>query len=104
MWVGVAYDVAGFTAEAQLGQTTSPAWLPRTGIGAPRYDFETRLALPASNASLALYFHAKAFVVADYSGHAHVVEKRYADGARTLVREAYDNPGAAGSNYTFSLR
>ncbi|MFT3768786.1 MAG: hypothetical protein QM820_25345 [Minicystis sp.] len=73
-------------------------------MGAGRTDYEGTQAIPKTAASMQLYGHVKAYLVADYSKYQNVTEKWYGDNEHVLIKEAYDNPSGAFSNYTFQLQ
>jgi hypothetical protein len=68
-----------------------------------RTAYEGRIFVPQGAQSLQLYFHVKAFLKVDYSKHQNVRSRRYAEGARLLVSERWDNEnGATHDNYDFA--
>jgi len=53
---------------------------------------------------LNLYFHVKAYLVADYTKYTNVTSKKYVDGQRLFLRERWDNlNGQPNNNYDFPL-
>ena len=52
---------------------------------------------------MVLYAHVRATMTADYSKLQNVKQKWYGDGQQILLKDAYDNPAGAFSNYTFTL-
>ena len=74
----------------------SPSWGGVFGLQTT-YELATRVPEAATRASL--YFHVKTYLVADYSGAYDVTARNYKDGQRILLRETFDNPGGAGTNY-----
>jgi hypothetical protein len=54
--------------------------------------------------TLNLYFHVKAYLVADYTKYTNVTSKKYVDGQRVFLRERWDNlDGQPNNNYDFPL-
>lgn len=97
--VGHAFDDGqGFRAEQALAPNTASRLLPEG-----RTAYEATLAIPAGATRLAVYFHVKTHLVADYTGYDGVVEQWYPDGSRTLVRERWDNPFGPYTNHEFEL-
>jgi hypothetical protein len=96
---GYAFDDQSWQEQA-LPATSESRLLPRGG----RTSYETKLPLPAGARKLSTYFHVKAYLVADYTRYGNITWKKYADGARVLVREKWDNKdGQPGQNYDFTL-
>lgn len=73
-------------------------------VGAGRTDYEGTAPIPAAATALAMYAHVKAFLIADYSKYSNVQQKWYADNQQVFLKEAYDNPNGAFTNYTFQLQ
>jgi hypothetical protein len=98
--VGVSVDGGQtFLPEQHLTANTSSRL-----VGAGRTDYEGAQALPAGATQLLVYGHVKATLVADYTQYSNVVTKMYADGQQVLLKDAYDNPNGAFTNYTFQLQ
>lgn len=90
--VSVGYDFGGGFSEQAMVQ--SPISYVRGGKSQ-----ETRLAVPASATKAALYFHVKTYLVAKYPSYGEITERKYAEGEWVLVREKWDNPSGAGTNF-----
>ena len=85
--------------EQPLAANAKSRLLPPYG----RIAYEGLLALPSGAQKLEVYFHVKTFLVVDYNKFSNVGERRYAQGARLLVREKWDNEnGAYADNYDFT--
>jgi hypothetical protein len=98
--VGVSLDDgATFQPEQHLNPNTASRVL-----GAGRTNYEGKVKLPSTAQELLVYGHVKATLVADYSKFTNVAQKWYADGQQVLLKDAYDNPGGAFTNYVFSLQ
>ena len=68
-----------------------------------RTTFQGKVPVAAGAKKLSAYVHVKAFLVADTHG-AEMVDRRYAEGARILLAERWDNlDGVAGRNYAFDI-
>lgn len=92
---GVAIDGA-WQDEKALSPNGKSRVLPPFG----RTAFEGTIPVPREAGALAIYFHVKAFLKADYARYTNITWKKYDDGARVLVREKWDNEnGAAGDNW-----
>jgi hypothetical protein len=99
--VSVGYffdDGRGWQSEQALAPNAASRLLP-----AGRTGFERKLSVPAGATRLSMYFHVKAYLVADYTGYGGITEQWYAQGSRNLVREKWDNPSGSYTNYDFSL-
>ncbi len=92
--ISVGWDVGNGYQEQAL--VTSPSSYVRGGVSQ-----ETRLAIPAKASKLSMYFHVKTYLVASYPTYGEVTQRNYADGQWVLVREKWDNPSGAGSNFAF---
>jgi hypothetical protein len=88
-------------------------WRPETGLPATqtsrllpfgRTSFEATINVPAKATKMALYAHVKTHLIADYSGYNNIKEKWYADNEQVLVKDQYDNPFGAFTNYDYSLQ
>ncbi len=89
---------ATFAPEAPLAaDTASPL------LGAGRTAYRAALAIPATTTQLLLYFHVRVTLVADYSGVVNVNTKWYADGQVLMLKDVYDNPSGAYTNYQFPV-
>ncbi len=96
---GVAYnDGSGWRAETPLATNKTSRLLPRS-----RTTYESTLNVPASAKSMSIYFHVKTYLIADYSRAGEVRERKYQQGEKVLVRERWDNPDGANTNYDFPL-
>ena len=98
--IGVQIDGV-WGQEAPMVQRFDSAMVPRTQMYNRRFAFERRISLPANAKQVAVYFHIKTYLRADYSQFPFVVEKYFADGERILVREVWDNNGGSGNDYHF---
>jgi hypothetical protein len=96
----VSYDKGQTFSAEQVLPANGTSLL--TGLG--RTDYETTLAVPANTSSLWAYFHVKATLVADYGGYQNVTQKWYADGQNVVLKDVYDNPNGAYSNYELLVR
>lgn len=86
--VAMAYAVDGqWQSESLLAVNAKSRLMPPYG----RTAYEGAMALPSGAQKIEVYFHVKAFVVADYAKYPNVTSKKYADGDRVLVREKWDN-------------
>ncbi|MDC3953707.1 hypothetical protein [Polyangium jinanense] len=72
-------------------------------LGSGRTTYEGTIQVPAKARRMMLYMHVKTYLVADYTGYANITEKWYADGAKMLKADKYDNPNGAFTNYSFSI-
>ena len=99
---GLSYSVAidgVWQNEQPLTANAKSRLLPPYG----RVAYEGVLAVPNGAQKLEVYFHVKTFLVVDYDKFSNVGERRYAQGARLLVREKWDNEhGAYADNYDFT--
>jgi len=72
-------------------------------LPANRIAYEGNVAIPEDAQTVDIYFHVKSFLKADYSPYSNIRTKRYADGARVLMREKFDNKdNDQGKNYDFA--
>jgi hypothetical protein len=74
----------------------STSWPGQNGLQ-NTYEHATRI--PSSATRLRAYFHIKTYLLADYSNQGEVIERKYEQGQKILLREAYDNPSGSGTNY-----
>lgn len=96
---GVSFDGGvTFAAEKALAASTAS----RT-LGPGRTAYEGSEKLPAGATQMMMYAHVKAYLHADYSKYQNVTEKWYADNADVMIKEGYDNPSGAFSNYVFAI-
>jgi len=91
-------DGRGWQAEQQLA---ARAGSPLVGNG--RTSYETTLRVPAGARRMSVYFHVKTYLVANYASYPSATHRRYAEGERVLVRERWDNPSGAFTNYDYDL-
>jgi hypothetical protein len=103
----LTYDVSvGYSLDG--GKTWTELVLPANTasriLGSGRTDYEANLALPKTASQLLLYGHVKATLTADYSKYSNVKQKYYSDGQQVMIKEAWDNPTGANSNYTIPLQ
>lgn len=92
--ISVGWDVGNGYQEQAL--VASPSSYVHGGVSQ-----ETRLHVPATATKLSMYFHVKTYLVASYPTYGEVTERKYGDGQWVLVREKWDNPGGAGTNFAF---
>jgi hypothetical protein len=87
--------------EQALALTTTSRVLNQAG----RTAYEANLWMPPYQSKIDLYFHVKAYLVADYTSWGSAVKtRRYNQGDRVLLRERWDNlNGRANSNYEFPI-
>jgi hypothetical protein len=98
IFYGAGHD-GTFAAEQRLVANASSRVLP---YGQGRTAYEANVY--AYGNALNLYFHVKAYLVADYSKYTNVTSQRYIDGQRVFLRERWDNlDGQPNRNYDFSL-
>jgi hypothetical protein len=102
----VQYEVsAGYSYVPEWGFAIYPMTATKTSRvinQAGRTGYETTLYVPQNGeAILQLFFHVKAYLVADYtSWGSSVLTKRYNQGDRILLKDVYDNKdGKAFENY-----
>jgi len=96
---GAGHDGAFGGAEQRLAANGNSRVLPY-GQGRTAYEGNVY----AYGNTLNLYFHIKAYLVADYSKYTNVTSRRYVDGERVFLRERWDNlDGEPNRNYDFSL-
>ena len=100
----VRYAVSFDKGATFSGETPLPASTNSLLTGVGRTDYETTLAVPAAAPALWVYFHVKATLVADYSGYGNVTQKWYADGQSVVLKDVYDNPNGAYTNYEYLVR
>lgn len=87
------------------GETALVANTDSRVLGRGRTAYEGRRSVPGGAKSMGLAFHVKVFLVADYSTYGNVVDKRYQDGERVLVRDVWDNEnGAPADNWDFDVK
>jgi hypothetical protein len=99
--VGYSFDGVNFY-EAPLTANASPRVLE----AAPgRTAYETLINPSPASETLNLYVHVKAYLVADYSSFTgQNINAFYAQGARVLLAEKWDNPGGQSfANYTYPV-
>jgi hypothetical protein len=95
---GAGHDGA-FSGETPLVANTNSRVLPY-GQGRTAYEGNVY----AYGNTLNLYFHVKAYLVADYTKYTNVTSKKYVDGQRLFLRERWDNlNGQPNNNYDFPL-
>ncbi|MBI2388806.1 MAG: hypothetical protein HYV09_04235 [Deltaproteobacteria bacterium] len=92
--IAVGYDFGGGWQKQEL--VSSPQSYVRYGKSQ-----ETRLHVPDGATKLSMYFHVKTYLVAKYPTYGEVTERRYGEGEWILMRERYDNPSGAGTNFAF---
>jgi hypothetical protein len=98
IFYGAGHDGA-FGTEQRLVANTNSRVLPY-GQGRTAYEGNVY----AYGNTVNLYFHIKAYLVADYSKYTNVTSRRYVDGERVFLRERWDNlDGQPNRNYDFSL-
>jgi hypothetical protein len=98
VFAGVGHDQAGWYEQKLLA--TPNARVVPYGQGRVAYEGNAR----AYGNSVNVYFHIRAYLVADYSKYTRVTEQWYADGQRLSLGERWDNlNGQAGKNYDFAL-
>jgi hypothetical protein len=100
--IAVGYSFGGaYWEEMPLTAAASPRVLDLAG----RTAYQATLYPPTSNSTLSVYLHVKAYLVADYSAvTGSSVTEWYAQGARILLAEKWDNPnGTAFANYDFPV-
>src|SRR5262249_36615906 len=95
---GYAFDGGDWVDDQQL-----PANAASRLLNQGRTAFEANLDVPANKSKLSLYFHVRTYLIADYSQWGNVTDKWYQDQQKVLVRERWDNPNGAYSNYDFDL-
>jgi hypothetical protein len=101
----IAYEVSfGWSfdgtswAETSLPATTTSRVIDL--LGRTAYEGTIYYVPTSGSSDLKLYFHVKAFLVVDYTRYGQsVLTKKYNQGDRLLVRERWDNPSGAYSNY-----
>lgn len=60
---------------------------------------------PPSATEVEVFFEVRATLIADYTGHGTIENRRFSQGARVPVGDKFDNPGGvSGKNYRFALR
>lgn len=97
---GISFDGGQtFAAEKPLAPSTASRL-----VGAGRTAYEGKESIPGTATQLQMYAHVKAHLVADYSKYQNVTEKWYSDNQKVLLKEAYDNPNGAFTNYAFELQ
>lgn len=96
------HDGTGWKPEAPLAASPASTMLP-IGAGG-RTMFEGTFAVPSKSTKISMYVHARAFLVADYTGISNITQQWYQQGQTTLMRDSYDNPSGAFSNYEFSVQ
>ena len=98
IFYGAGHDGA-FAAEQRLAANGNSRVLPY-GQGRTAYEGNVY----AYGDTLNLYFHIKAYLIADYSKYTNVTSRRYVDGERVFLRERWDNrDGQPHKNYDFPL-
>lgn len=103
----LSYEVSvGYSLDGGKTWTTLvlPASTASRLLGAGRTDYEAMLALPKTATQVLLYGHVKATLTADYSKYPTVKTKYYSDGQQVQLKEAWDNPTGANSNYVIPLQ
>jgi len=88
-----------FQPEKQLTPTTASRLL-----GAGRTDYEGAELVPATATQMLFYAHVKAVLTADYAPYPTVTQKWYSDNQQVQLKDAYDNPSGAFTNYVFPLQ
>jgi hypothetical protein len=97
--VGVDVDDGqGFPSEHPMAASTVSRLAP-TG----RTFYEARVAAPVGARKLRAYVHVKTYLIVDYTRFSNVLTRKFNQGDRILVREKWDQPGGAGSNYELAL-
>jgi hypothetical protein len=97
----VSYAVA-VDGRWQQEQTLIPNGRSRL-LPANRLAYEGNVSIPGSARNVEIYFHVRTFLKADYSRFSNIRHKKYADGARVLMREKWDNKeGSPNQNYAFA--
>lgn len=95
-------DAQGWRPEALLAPAPDSVLLPVGSTG--RTVYEAIFNPPAKATKMSLYLHVQAFLHVDYGPYPNLVEQWYAQGADVLVRDSYDNPNGAFTNYDYSLQ
>lgn len=96
---GESFDGAHF-GEVALPATTSSRVLDAPG----RTAYESTLYVQQGASQMDLYFHVKAYLVANYAPYGSSVTNRlYLDGQRVLLAEKYDNPNGSFTNYVLPV-
>ncbi|MGC4121205.1 MAG: hypothetical protein QM765_42835 [Myxococcales bacterium] len=98
VWLGYSEDNGQSFQELAATPNTASRLL-----GAGRTDYELQLTLGANTTKLLVYAHVKAVLIADYSQYANIKTKWYSDGQQVLLKEAWDNPNGANTNYEFPV-
>ncbi len=91
-------DGLGWRPEVMLAPNTTSRF-----VAPGRTTFEAAIVVPAKSRRMMMYTHIKTYLIADYSGFSNINAKWYADGAKVLKADKYDNPNGAFTNYTFSV-
>lgn len=100
---GISFDNGQtFQPEKAFTANTASRLLGLNGAG--RTDYETTEKIPGAAPNAQMYAHVKAYLVADYTPYANVTQKWYTDNQQVFLKEAYDNPNGAFSNYVFQLQ
>lgn len=90
--ISVGYDFGGGFQQQDL--VKSPISYVRYGNSQ-----ETRVHVPDGATKVSMYFHVKTYLVAKYPTYGEVTSRKYKDGEWILVREKWDNPAGAGTNF-----
>jgi hypothetical protein len=88
-----------FAAEKALTANTASRL-----VGAGRTAFEATQVVSKTATQMLLYAHVKAYMIADYSKYTNVSQQWYANNQQILLKDGYDNPSGAYSNYVFQLQ
>ncbi len=92
-------DGGGWRSEQQLPENGASRFLSEG-----RKAYEKSFTVPENANHMSLYFHVKTYVVADYSSYQNVTNKWYGDGEWVQMREAWDNPYGAYTNFEFNVQ
>lgn len=96
---GSSFDGVTFNAEKAL----SPSTTSRV-VGAGRTAYEALVVVPTNATKLLMYVHVKAVLVADYTKYQSVNQKWYGDNEKVVLKDAYDNPSGAFTNYDIPVQ
>ncbi|MBI5544045.1 MAG: hypothetical protein HY901_09170 [Deltaproteobacteria bacterium] len=99
VYAGISLDGGGtFNPEQELVAVSNGRILQ-----SERTSYEGTVDLPAIANQLLFYGHVKAILVADYTPYSNVNQRWYSDGQESVIREAWDNPSGANTNYVFPV-
>jgi hypothetical protein len=93
---------ATFDPEKPLAPQASSPFFP--SVEGPVVGYQADLDVPKGTTKIALFFHTKTFLKVHFPDGVTLVTKKFNEGDRILMREAFDNPNGPNTNYEFGAK